>query len=81
MQCLYTLWGAGEPAPIGATAPELMDIVDPALGGHLAYISHFIYSVKILCGVLFEHALSVLDLNYVIILPNAGAISTSAEFL
>ena len=48
------------------------------------YISRSIDFVKILCGVLFEHALkqhSVLDLNYVIILPNAGEISTSAEFL
>ena len=40
--------------------------------------------VKISCGFLIEHALkshSVLDLNYVIILPNAVAMSTTAEFL
>ena len=36
----------------------------------LTYISHFIDLIN-----------SVLDLHYVIILPNAGAISTSAEFL
>ena len=46
----------------------------------LTYISHSIDFVKILRGVLHLNN-SVLDLNYVIVLPNAGVISTSAEFL
>ena len=50
----------------------------------MTYISRSIDFVKILCGVLFERAFKLhclLDVNYVIILPNAGAISTFAEFL
>ena len=41
LQCLYTIWGAGEPAPVSAIAPALMDINVLALGGRLTFLAPF----------------------------------------
>ena len=38
---LYTIWGAGEPAPVIAIAPALMDIDVLALGGRLTFLAQF----------------------------------------
>ena len=41
MQCLYTIWGACEPAPVSAIAPALMNIDVLALGGRLTFLAPF----------------------------------------
>ena len=41
MQCLYTIGGAGEPAPVSAIAPALMDIDVLVLGGRLMFLAPF----------------------------------------
>ena len=41
MQCLYTIWGGGEPAPVSAITPALMDIDVQVLGGRLMILAPF----------------------------------------